>query len=531
LPTDEHTCVTCSLKSQVERILLESGWPMDIGEIAREINHRLVPLGHRQLVETNLSNQVSVDGRFAPIGRSGKWGLKSWQHVDTKSILALMEECLITHNKPTTIDEIYEYVVERRPVSKNSIIRYLSTEKEHFARASLTTWGLTEWASSTEIVAWNKEQVAEFVASIFRSNKAKELDYKMLKEALMEKASISAKQAQGLLNHNPAIKTRGTTSWGGERIAVFQPNYKALLAHEKIHSRRQMVSLRQQVIESVHNILGVLPGKQMSMTELIEQLHKQLGCPKSTLYAYFTTMDSIEKIEDPDSHIKLCRLRDSHNSTKSGTLRQQVSESVRAILEAAPNKQMSLAELITHLQKEYDCPKATLYQYIANLDYIERLDIPNSNAKICHIKDAYRLNLFPQVQHIADLNLKEKVERALPFLTEENVDIGLFLLSKEFEATLKTYFINASSKGKLSKLPAGKTPNNWNLISMVDCARDNDIISDHATFHYLRQTRNDRAHGTMPSLAERQLLMKSIQYIAGLYIDYIKFLDDLIQNL
>ena len=66
---------------------------------------------------------------------------------------------------------------------------------------------------------------------------------------------------------------------------------------------------------------------------------------------------------------------------------------------------------------------------------------------------------------------------------------------------------------------------------MIDCAKDNGIITDHATFHYLRQARNDRAHGTMPSSAERKVLMKHVQYIAGLYIDYIKILDDLSQSL
>jgi hypothetical protein len=66
---------------------------------------------------------------------------------------------------------------------------------------------------------------------------------------------------------------------------------------------------------------------------------------------------------------------------------------------------------------------------------------------------------------------------------------------------------------------------------MVDCARDHDIVTDHAVFHFLRQQRNDRAHGTMPSLEERRILMSSAQYIAGLYVDYIKLLSDLSEEL
>lgn len=248
--------------NQVERLLSESGVPMSGSALAREINHRLVPLGQRRIIEQNLKNQIIGDDRFVPIGRSGKWGLKSWSHIDTKSILILMEECLITRDKPATIDEIYTYVSERRPVSKQSIITYLTMEKERFTKVNLTTWGLAIWSDIADPNAWNTEQVADFVANIFRSNKAKELSYKMLKEALMKEVGISAKQAQGMLNRNPVIKTRSKSSWD-ERIAVFQPNYKAILAQAKTHPLSNKVSLRQQIEESAQSILKVAPGEQM----------------------------------------------------------------------------------------------------------------------------------------------------------------------------------------------------------------------------------------------------------------------------
>lgn len=128
-------------------------------------------------------------------------------------------------------------------------------------------------------------------------------------------------------------------------------------------------------------------------------------------------------------------------------------------------------------------------------------------------------------------DLRQKIKRALEFLNEENVDVGLFLLSKEFEATLKAYLMKASAKGKLQTFPPGKSPDKWNLNGMVDCAKDNGIITDNAVFHYLRQVRNDRAHGTMPKPKEMQVLMKNAQYLASLYIDYIRLLDDLSQSL
>jgi hypothetical protein len=135
------------------------------------------------------------------------------------------------------------------------------------------------------------------------------------------------------------------------------------------------------------------------------------------------------------------------------------------------------------------------------------------------------------IQQINHPTLREKVERALPLLTEDFVDLGLFLLSKEFEATLKSYLITAHAKGKLSITPGGKSPDRLSLAEMISCIRSNGIVTDDAVLSYLRQSRNDRAHGTMPSLAERKVFLNNVQHIAGLYIDYIKLFDDLTHNL
>ncbi|MFL5691577.1 MAG: hypothetical protein ACJ795_07205 [Ktedonobacteraceae bacterium] len=131
---------------------------------------------------------------------------------------------------------------------------------------------------------------------------------------------------------------------------------------------------------------------------------------------------------------------------------------------------------------------------------------------------------FPQIQSIASVNLRENIERALNFLDEENVDVGLFLLSKEFEATLKICLIVAQSKGILQTTP-GPDPDKWLLANMVDCATKHRIITDKGVVQYLRQERNNRSHGSMPSQAERKILMENINYLAGLYIGYIEMLE------
>jgi len=374
--------------NQVERLLAETNRPMSLEEVLREINHRLVSLGQHKITKSTLSNQIVGEGRFVPIGRSGQWGLKSWPDINTKSVLTLIEECLITYNKPATIDEIFTYVLARRTVKRRSVSTYLHDRKEIFAKIGLTTWGLAKWSDTAGSDTWGPERIAAFVAAIFKRNKVTELDYKIIKEALMKEAGINAHQAQGLLNHSPVIKTRNGTKWG-ERIAIFQPNYKNMLAQAKTSKTRRGVDQRQQIGERVHNILDGAPDKQMPMADLIRDLQEQFDISEPSLSGYIKRMNSIDLIGPPNSQKKICRVNGPMDSLGAGTLRDRVNKGVRAILEAAPNKQLSYRDLMNRLQKEHRYSEDTLYRYIKDLDYVERLNIPNSSAKVCRLKDEH----------------------------------------------------------------------------------------------------------------------------------------------
>lgn len=439
--------------NQVERLLSEEGQAMSLSELTRKINVRLVPLGMREVQVANLSNQLSADtsGRFAPIGKSGQWGLREWPHIETGSILRLMEQFLVSRNQPATPEEIYAYIKERRPVSENSINMYLAANRNLFVKVDRTRYGLATWAETRDAQIWNPRQVAEFVAGVFRECKAKRLEYHVVRDALMGAASVTARQAQGLLMHNPVIKTQAGEKWN-ERFAVFQPDYEVRLnSDERIPARKQP------------------------------------------------------------------------------TLREKMSERARGMLAAAPGRKLPLTELVAKLSREFDSHKHTVYQYISNFDFVETSGLSGERYKVCRLKDSSE-TIFPRVRGIATIELRQKVERTLPFLTDDHVDIGLFLLSKEFEAALKNYLKTAQAKGALRIAPS-KAVDELRLNDMVILAKDNGIITDLSVLNYLRQERNNRAHGTMPTLVERQLLMRNVENLAGLYIDYINVLDDAYNDL
>jgi DNA-directed RNA polymerase delta subunit len=139
-----------SLADQVYRILYEQGTSMHIREIMRILNHHLVKAKLTAAKRVRLSSgTLSVDERFEPIGRSGKWSLAEWQSVRRETIVEIMKEFFHFSQKPASIDEVYEYVYSKRPdVSKASITIYLSSNKEEFTRISKNKYELAAWGGT-----------------------------------------------------------------------------------------------------------------------------------------------------------------------------------------------------------------------------------------------------------------------------------------------------------------------------------------------------------------------------------------------
>jgi hypothetical protein len=434
--------------NQVERILSEQGETTHIKELTRELNHRLVKHGKSPVNPRNLRNQMSTDNRFVPIGRSGEWGLSDWA-LNTETIVELIRQCLRTRNQPSTADEIYAYVKERRPASNKSICTYLSSVDD-FAKVNATQWGLASWAEAESAQVWNPKQVGTFVSRIFQKNKAKKIEYSIVKEALIDEASVSANQAQGMLNVNPVIQTQ-QDSKTGILYAIYQPDYEKDL------------------------------------------------------------LDIGERLKP-----------------KKSTLRQKVAKTTRAILAEAPGQQIALYEVVNRLEETYKRSRKTFYRYISDLDFVEKFTVPDVGKTMCRLKpDRKTKTPFGQVKHIRSPNLRDNVARSLSFLNVSDVDIALFLLSKEFEATLRKYLKLGYKQGALRYLPKG----GLSLSVMIDFVEKEKIITDKAVLHFLRQKRNDRAHGPTPSLEERRIMMKQAEVTAGMYIDYIEFFDNLSHDL
>jgi hypothetical protein len=207
---------------------------------------------------------------------------------------------------------------------------------------------------------------------------------------------------------------------------------------------------------------------------------------------------------------------------------QKAEKTVRDMFETEPSKQIELSKLIAELQTKTGLAKQTAYAYISRMDFLKKIDLPESRTRVCRVKGESSYS-FPQLIKLNsyDMVKAEEASKAIQKLTLEEVDMGLFMLGRLFENTLKDFMTTAE---RLNAYSVG--PNNYSkLNNMIQWIDSQGIISDKAALNFLRQERNDRAHGAAPSIEEREIMLEFAPWVASLYLNYIVFFEDRIKNL
>ena len=135
----------------------------------------------------------------------------------------------------------------------------------------------------------------------------------------------------------------------------------------------------------------------------------------------------------------------------------------------------------------------------------------------------YQKSLNQSILLMQDDSIRLEIEKALSKLTSEvEVDVGLFLLARLFENSLRSYL---KSVELTKKIPI-KTQDYSNLNNMINWLLVNKIVSGDNTLKLLRIERNDRVHG-LPSIDERLAMLKTSEFFAMLYIQYIEMFTNL----
>ena len=163
-----------------------------------------------------------ADERFQPVGRSGEWSLTKWEHVETGSILEVLEKIMTDSTAEMSVAELTEAVQTQRTCSDHSILAYLCTE-DRFLRTGPDSYTLAERADQD--ADWSRQEIGGLIEKFFQGRLHSAVPFKNLVDYVAQHADVNGRVAWGILRHHAAVvKSREE----GELCASLRPNWRAL---------------------------------------------------------------------------------------------------------------------------------------------------------------------------------------------------------------------------------------------------------------------------------------------------------------
>jgi hypothetical protein len=131
---------------------------------------------------------------------------------------------------------------------------------------------------------------------------------------------------------------------------------------------------------------------------------------------------------------------------------------------------------------------------------------------------------FPQIEKLKNTAWREECKRALANFTLPDVDIGLFILGRQFDKATTCLLEAARAAGKQVS-ERDLTP----LNARIEWVLAQDVFRDKASLNLLKIERNERGHQP-PTLEEREAILKFAPFLAALYLDYLIMIEDRIER-
>lgn len=201
----------------------------------------------------------------------------------------------------------------------------------------------------------------------------------------------------------------------------------------------------------------------------------------------------------------------------------RICSSARRKLLMSPIGELQLIDVVRHIESELGVGRPNIYAAISQSEEIETIGVDGSVFKICRLH-GHSVATFPQVEQLKNALWREECQRALKRLTVDDVDIGLFLLGRQFDQSMKQLLEAAKTSGALPVLDGHLK----NLQNRIDWAISQKVFVDKATLILLKTERNERGHEPPPP-EERQAILKFAPFLAGLYLDYLVMIETKIE--
>jgi len=265
----------------------------------------------------------------------------------------------------------------------------------------------------------------------------------------------------------------------------------------------------------------------------IEKIHERTGRPEGTIRNEISKSTCVLIEPHPSfSRRKLLRYlgeEQQHLSKAKAekvTIRDTVRKEIVNFLQGQPESQAPLTMLAAFIVKKTGCRKGTFYRYLDEMENVKK--VTSGKIVICKLITSSTNELingvqseYPQIINLNDEELRDNLKRAIKNLNIDNVDLCLFQLGKIFEVELKAFLLKVKDKN-IFPVTSGDLDR---LASMIDCVERNRVITKKHHLTLLREQRNERAHGHIPNLIERQKLLQYAPFLVDLYLEYIILLN------
>lgn len=302
------------------------------------------------------------------------------------------------------------------------------------------------------------------------------------------------------------------SSWGGK---------------PKSKKRKNPDETRLNIKNAIEEVF--LKRDRITVAELIKLTTEKSGASELTIRSAIKSCVEIKIVDNKGRSpiVECIDIRLTSLSTKKTRilLREKVQKAVISEMTKLNGKEIQKIDLYGRISKTVECLRPTFYAYLSEMTavnqyqldgkYYCKLESPkNTNKSISY------LDLSP-LENCSDINLKINTIKATDKLNIRDIDIGLFELGRIFENVVKRYLITAKNKSLLTvtRNDLGK------LVSMLECLNKNrDKIPIKFKPHHLsllKEDRNLRAHGEMPTEIERENILLKAPFIVEMYIDYI----------
>ena len=276
------------------------------------------------------------------------------------------------------------------------------------------------------------------------------------------------------------------------------------------------------VAKFVEDFFAARGGRSVDFDELREAFSKATGAGIRSARGILAAHPAVD-VDRSDYRKRTARLRDKWRSFKRERATshtrplqsERIVEAARTKLIASPSRELQLIQIVKQIEAELGVQRPNVYAAISQSNEIETIAVEGSALKICRLPGKVDA-VFSQLNVICDPSWKAECERGVAKLTVDDVDIGLFILGRQFDHALRHLLETARDY-------AGMAVSDDHLKSLgkrITWAVNHKVFHDEATLNLLKNERNARGHEPSP-VEERRAIMKFAPFLAGLYLDYL----------